>query len=216
MNPTRQPPIVQELAGQAPNAADLIAQAFEHLAVAAYLVPKPERRWQVLRDNFHIFVDHAINHGHIYMTEDRAAVAVWFPRPAPLPPPSDYEQRLTEACGEDAYRFRLLDKVFDAHHPNIPHHHLAFLAVHNTRQGQGLGTALLRHHHDVLDQIGLPAYLEASSPRSRNLYTRHTYHAAAPFYLPDGPPFWPMWREPQARPRQTTGGESADPTQWAC
>ena len=42
----------------------------------------------------------------------------------------------------------------------------------------------------------MPAYLEASSPRSRDLYAQHGYLAGEPFRVPDGTPFWPMWREP--------------------
>jgi hypothetical protein len=44
----------------------------------------------------------------------------------------------------------------------------------------------------------VPAYLEASSPRARDLYLRHGYtlRPDAPFRLPGGPPLWGMWREP--------------------
>ncbi|GAB2963512.1 hypothetical protein GCM10027280_60500 [Micromonospora polyrhachis] len=71
------------------------------------------------------------------------------------------------------------------------------LAVTPAAQGTGRGTALLDHHHRHLDQAGIPAYLEASSPRARDLYTRHGYEPRRAFTLPDGTPFWSMWREPQ-------------------
>ncbi|HEX5493068.1 MAG TPA: GNAT family N-acetyltransferase [Mycobacteriales bacterium] len=89
--------------------------------------------------------------------------------------------------------------MFEAHHPSEPHHYLAFLAVRPERQGAGLGSALLRHHHARLDRTGVAAYLEASSPRSRELYLRHGYRPRGePFTVPDGTPFWPMWRTPSA------------------
>lgn len=49
------------------------------------------------------------------------------------------------------------------------------------------------------DREGTPAYLEASSARSRGLYERlgFTFTGRA-VDLPEGPPMWPMWREPQA------------------
>jgi ribosomal protein S18 acetylase RimI-like enzyme len=91
--------------------------------------------------------------------------------------------------------------MLDQHHPTgIPHHHLAILAVHPDRQRRGIGTALLDAHHATLEEEGTPAYLEASSPRARDLYLTHGYtlQPGAPFYLPDdGPPLWPMWREPK-------------------
>jgi hypothetical protein len=55
----------------------------------------------------------------------------------------------------------------------------------------------------ALDDSGRPAYLEASSPRARDLYLRHGYlpRPGTPFHLPDGgPPMWPMWREPRPVP----------------
>ena len=43
----------------------------------------------------------------------------------------------------------------------------------------------------------MPAYHEASSPRNRALYERHGYVTQGEFTLPDGPPLWPMWRDPR-------------------
>jgi GNAT superfamily N-acetyltransferase len=119
-------------------------------------------------------------------------VAVWFPYTSPLPAPHDYDRRLAAATGAWEERFRTLDELSEQNHPAAPHHHLAFLAVHPDRQNEGLGTALLRHQHARL--AGLPAYLEASDPRNRDLYARHGYQAREPFALPDGALFWPMWR----------------------
>lgn len=172
--------------------ADLIATAFGGLRAASYLVPARRERHRIMAGNFRIFVDHALDHGEIHLIDDGPAVAVWFPHTAPLPGPPDYDRRLAEVTGEWVERFRTLDELFDKNHPESPHHYLAFLAVHPDRQNQGLGTALLRHQHARLG--GLPAYLEASDPRNRDLYTRHGYQAREPFALPDGALFWPMWR----------------------
>ncbi|HEX6968679.1 MAG TPA: GNAT family N-acetyltransferase [Micromonosporaceae bacterium] len=182
---------------EAATIAELIATAFEPLPPVTWLVPEPEQRRRVLAGNFRIFVDYAFEHGTVEVVEDRSGVAVWLPRDGDeLPPPADYDDRLVAACGEWSDRFRVLDELFDANHPAEPHHHLAFLAVMPDRQGSGLGSALLRHYHAWLDERGVPAYLEASSEQSRDLYLRHGYRAREPFRLPDGTPFWPMWRAP--------------------
>jgi GNAT superfamily N-acetyltransferase len=81
----------------------------------------------------------------------------------------------------------------------LHHQYLAILAVRPGCQGRGIGTALLNARHRDLDRDGVPAYLEASSPRARDLYLRHGYtlRPGGPFRLPEGgPPMWPMWREP--------------------
>lgn len=185
----------------------LIAEAFHPLEVCRWLVPEPGPRPHVLAGTFRIFVDHALTHGTIEWTADHLGVAVWVPRQSVLPAPADYDERLSAVCAQWTDNFRTLDRVFDENHPHEPHVHLAFLAVRRPWQGHGIGSALLHHRHQHLDQYQVPAYLEASSPRSRDLYARHGYQASAPFRLPDGPPMWPMWREPQ--PLTDNGGGSA-------
>jgi GNAT superfamily N-acetyltransferase len=196
--------------------AHLIADAFAGLAVAEWLVPDPTARRRMLARVFAIHVEHAVEHGTVHTTDERTAVAVWFPCGArQLPPPTDYDECLAEATRVCYVNFAALDRLLDDHHPAGPHHHLAFLAVAPHRQGEGIGSALLAHHHRQLDAVRLSAYLEASSPGSRDLYTRHGYRTGEPFNLPDGgPPFWPMTRPhhraptspPQSRRRPSTGG----------
>ncbi|WP_084774349.1 GNAT family N-acetyltransferase [Nonomuraea candida] len=186
------PAVRAATAEDAGRVAELIATAFAGLRATSYLVPERRQRHRVLAANFRIFVEHALEHGEVHLIDSGPAVAVWFPYVTPLPLPRDYDRRLAEATGEWAGRFRVLDELFEKNHPEPPHHHLAFLAVHPDRQDQGLGTTLLRHQHARLG--GLPAYLEASDPRNRDLYARHGYRAREPFALPDGTLFWPMWR----------------------
>ncbi|MEE6260161.1 GNAT family N-acetyltransferase [Plantactinospora sonchi] len=172
----------------------MIAEAFLPLAPVAWLVPDPDQRRTILTANFRILVEHAFFYGEVHVLEDRSAVAVWFHRTSPMPPPVEYERRLAIACAPYTDRFRTLDKLFHTHQPTEPHHHLAFLAVTPGKQSTGRGTALLHHHHARLDRVGLPAYLEASSDGSRDLYARHGYLPRQPFQLPDGVTFHPMWR----------------------
>ncbi|MEV4513822.1 GNAT family N-acetyltransferase [Dactylosporangium sp. NPDC049525] len=169
--------------------------------MAAWLVPDPVERERVLYANFRIFVDHAIQHGYLLVTQDRCGTAVWFPLDTPLPEIEDYERRQWLACGPYTAQFKALDAAFEARHPSAVHHHLAFLAVHPDHQTFGLGTALMHWSHQRLDKDGIPAYLEASSLPSRDFYLRHRYSDLGdPIDLPDGGPrLWPMWREPRHR-----------------
>jgi GNAT superfamily N-acetyltransferase len=195
--------IAQATGADVETLAWVIAEAFEPMPACAALVPEPDDRRRVLAANFGIAVEHAVRHGQVDTIWDRSAVAVWFPRGDAAPAdPENYDARLTAACGPYADRFRYLDALFAAHHPAWPHHHLAFLAVTPQRQGTGLGSALLDHHHRLLDAQGTPAYVEASTRRNRALYLRHGYQPKGdPFDLPNGALFWPMWRpaNPPAR-----------------
>jgi GNAT superfamily N-acetyltransferase len=94
-----------------------------------------------------------------------------------------------------AFRSRL--RMEGRHPRRPPHWYLAVMGVAPERQGRGLGTALMRPALEKLDRNGIPAYLEASTPRSRELYRRVGFDVTGEFTLPaGGPPLWQMWREP--------------------
>ena len=193
--------VVQAGPGDDAVAAEIIADAFQHLDVAAWLVPDAGAARAVLERDMRIWTEYALRHGMVDLIGDLSAVAVWFPAGGdPLPEPDDYDARLAVATGPHLPRFRALDIAFEAHHPHGDrHHHLAVLAVRPGHQGRGIGSALLRHHHARYPDM--PAYLEASSRRSRALYLRHGYVGRGEFTLPDGPPMWPCWRPASAADR---------------
>lgn len=96
----------------------------------------------------------------------------------------------------DVARLSSLSEVMAAHHPGEPHWYLLAIGVSPQRQGGRLGSALLAHTLARADDEGAPAYLEATSPRSRALYERFGFSATGELTAPDGPVLWPMWREP--------------------
>jgi len=184
--------------------SQLIAAAFFDLPPSRWLIGDPAARRQILPGYFVLLVEHALTAGIVSTTADRAAVALWIPvGDQPPGPPVGYDARLRAATGHWASRFLAFDAALEKSHPSgVAHHHLAILAVRPGRQGQGTGTALLRHHHQALDRAGAPAYLEAADERSRRLYARHGYaDHGLPIQLgADGPAMLPMWREPQRMP----------------
>lgn len=179
--------------------SDLIADAFHRLAVSRWLIADPYARRRIFPGYFRLLVAYAMVAGVAYTTPGRDAVALWLHAGPGVPgPPTGHRQRLAAATAPWTGRFAVFDRVIEEHHPaEVPHQHLAILAVAPGRQGQGIGTALLNARHHDLDRDGVAAYLEASSPRARDLYSRHGYTLlpGAPFRLPGGPPLWPMWRE---------------------
>ena len=80
-------------------------------------------------------------------------------------------------------------------HPTEPHWYLPLIGVDATKQGCGHGSALLRHALKRCDEDGLPAYLEATSPRSRQLYERHGFEDLGVIQAGSSPPLWPMLRK---------------------
>jgi GNAT superfamily N-acetyltransferase len=185
--------------------SQVIAEAFHDLAPSRWLIPDPDARRQVFPGYFRLHLDHALAQGVVHTTPGRTAAALWIPAGEDAAaPPDGHGARLAAVTGPWASRFAGFDAALDRHHPaGTAHWHLAILAVRPDRQGRGTGAALLAACHAVLDQVpGPPAYLEASSSRARDLYLAHGYtlRPGAPFHLPgDGPPLWPMWRQPGAR-----------------
>lgn len=186
--------------------AAVLAEAFLHGDLGPWLVLNVDMREKVYWPYFRLLAEGARAAGWIDVTDDVAAVALWYPVgdrfDVEIP---NYDTRLAQACGQHLDRFVVLDQVMHAHHPTgTPHHYLAHLGVHPDRQRQGLGSALLEHHHDQLDATGVPAYLEATSSRHGALYRRHGYLPRPGYRLPKGPSLYPMWRRPCPDARDAT------------
>ncbi|GGM66785.1 N-acetyltransferase [Micromonospora sonchi] len=174
----------------------VLAEAFHDGPVADWLIPDPEQRRAVYYRYFRDAFLHGLKHGEVYTTSDQSAVTIWHPHLEPTPTkPHQRLETLETIAGAHAPKIVLLEEMFDTFHPDEPHHYLAYVAVDPQRQSRGIGTAMLNHYHRRLDQIGLPAYLEATDMRSRQLYLRLGYTAGPPMVLPtQGPTVWRMWR----------------------
>lgn len=183
-----------------PAVGALVAHSFDELGANAYLVPDPAERERVMAEFFTLYTEHAFEYGRVDVVDAEdgglAAAAVWFDRVNEMPEPPLYGERLAALAGVHLDRFNALDELFDAHHPHDEHWHLAFLAVHPSQQHRGLGGELMRRTHEELVANGVPAYLEATNENNVRLYKRHGYTPMTPFeiYLPDGTPFYRMWR----------------------
>ena len=182
-----------------------LAAAFLDGDLAGWLIPDREERLAVYPDYFRMFAEFFLERGQVDVTDDVNGVALWLPVGDQLELDiPDYDSRLAKICGTAVGRFVLLDMATGAHHPRKrPHHYLSHLAVHPTRQGHGVGSALLRHGHARLDREGAAAYLEATGARTVRLYGRHGYRSTTyPAPIPRGPDLFPMWRARRDRPRR--------------
>jgi ribosomal protein S18 acetylase RimI-like enzyme len=195
-----------------PRLSALMGSAFQRDPVSQWLFPNDTDRAVRHPAFFAVFLEQALLHGSVLRTVDFRAVALWLKVDAPEPVPDSgrMPDALIEACGPNYDRFETLGRLMGEHHPKpVPHAYLTFIAVAPEVWGQGLGTALLRHKLAQLDLAGMPAYLEASSMRSRGLYERHGFEAGdRQISLPDGPSLYPMWRPagaPVAIPSRVNG-----------
>lgn len=184
-----------------PAVATVLTEAFLHGDLAPWLIPPLDDRTRIYPEYFAMLTEHALEHAHVEITDDRYGVAVWYHHDGRNPPPiRDYDTRLATVTHPYAARFAALDDAMQRRHPRDPHDYLAFLAVHPDRHGNGYGTRLLRHHHVRLDAAGLSSYLEATGHRNQRLYARHGYLPREPYRIArKGPRLHPMSRSATAR-----------------
>jgi GNAT superfamily N-acetyltransferase len=98
----------------------------------------------------------------------------------------EYAGRLFEILG-----------LMEEKHPLEPHYYLFLLGTRPEWQGRGLGSSLMAPVLDTCDRDRVPAYLEATSERNKQLYLRHGFEVTDEIPLPKGPTMWPMWRSPR-------------------
>ena len=138
----------------------------------------------------------AFDHGTAHGLEDCTGVALWL-APGIEPDGETVMGLMQESMDDQTYED--IGGVFeqmDEHHPTDEHWYLPLTGVDPVAQGRGLGATLLRHALKTCDSDGLPAYLEATSPRSRNLYLRHGFNVIQIIQAGTSPPLWAMLRPP--------------------
>ncbi len=176
--------------------ATTLAEAFANDPLITWIYGDDELRGQRNLASYRYFAEHAyLPHGISQIIDGRAA-ALWLPADVELDDDfwAEHGAGYAEAVGGDLTRGLQLGEFVGPHHPTEPHRYLFSIGVRAAGQGQGLGGHLLSHALEAADAGGEPAYLEATTPRSRALYERHGFEATAQVELPDGPTLWPMWR----------------------
>lgn len=178
----------------------LLHEAFFHDPVSLWVFPDEAYRRASHGVLMGAFIDMAFDDGWVDITEDGSAAALWISVAAGDHPTGEDGPAQTRAeVDPDNERIEQVGRLTgDIHPTDRDHEYLQMIAVAPGRQGEGLGTALIESVLERCDREGRPAYLEASSARSRGLYERLGYtFMGRTVDLPDGPRMWPMWRDPR-------------------
>jgi GNAT superfamily N-acetyltransferase len=185
-----------------PRLAEALARAFDgdppmrwFLSDAATRVERARRLFEVMLRRVHLSRDYC------YTTQDVVGGALWVP-------PGTWRLGVVDQVvllpgmlrvfGRGLARAQRGLAVMESGHPTAPHYYLDSLGVEPEWQGKGIGSALMEPVLARCDAERMPAYLNAGSPGSRDLYLRHGFKVTEEFRLPDdGPPLWRMWRDPR-------------------
>lgn len=184
--------------------ARTIARAFQDDPALSWAVPDAQRRERFFPRYFEVLIARIyLPKGEVQVTEDGMAGALWVPPGAwqvstraslPLVP------IMVRACGRHLPRTLRMESLIESRHKkqSEPHYYLPYVGTDPGCRGKGYGTELLAHMGERCDAEGVPAYLEATSPRNQALYARHGFTVIEELTWPGGgPPFWPMWRAPR-------------------
>lgn len=180
--------------------ATVLASAFFDDPVGAWLAPDAATRRDRLTRFFEVELDSfTLPHGEVMHISGRGG-ALWLPPGRWQVPPLLVVRMLPRLGRVFGRRTALMLRglaALERDHPREPHWYLPFIGVEPAEQGAGVGSALLAAGLRRCDETGLPAYLEATTERNISLYRRHGFLPRGELHLPDGPPVWPMRREPR-------------------
>ncbi|MDJ0979305.1 MAG: GNAT family N-acetyltransferase [Erythrobacter sp.] len=174
--------------------ARTITLGFASDPVARWVWPDPATYFEIQPQFVDAFGGNGFAHGSVYETGCQRAAAMW------LPPGVEPEaERMTLLAAQSVAPERMEEigafmAQMDDFHPVEPCWYLPMIAADPFATGMGLGAALMKHALGVVDQAGMPAYLESSNPRNISLYERHGFEAMGEIQHGSSPVMTPMYR----------------------
>ncbi len=188
-------------ASDLPEVAEALAWSFYDDPIFSWIVPDDAGRVGKLDRGFDLFARRVwLPHDEAYTTDRLIGAAFW------MPPRTWHLGLLAQLrllpmmaviTRRDLPRLLRVLNAIEAKHPHDDHYYLPLVGIAPEWQGRGFGSALLRPMVERCDRDGVPAYLEATSPRSRALYERQGFAVVEELRVKDSPPLWRMWRTPR-------------------
>ncbi len=162
-----------------PRIADALAEAFDGDPPMRWFTPREEGRVERLKPYFRALVGKVhMPYGEVLISDDPIGAVAWVaPGAWPISPWKRRHVIPTElrTFGRHPVRVMRGTEAIERNHPKKPHWYLEYIGVERAGQGRGTGSALLRPMLERCDAEGVAAYLNAGSPRSRELYRRHGF-----------------------------------------
>ncbi|MGX5734764.1 GNAT family N-acetyltransferase [Bosea thiooxidans] len=175
----------------------IITLAFATDPMARWSLGDAQTYLAVMPDLIRAFGAAAYDSDSSYVSDDLAGAAMWLP---PGVEPDIGTLGSLIRMNADPAILSDVDAMFEAmarYHPEVPHWYLPLIGADPTRQGRGIGSALMRHALARCDRDGVAAYLESSNPRNIPLYRRHGFEILGTIQVGSSPVLTPMLRPPR-------------------
>lgn len=182
---------------EAAAATSVITLAFSADPVARWMYPDSQQYLRHFPEFVRAFAGRSFETRAAYIAKDGGGAALWMP-PGIEAQEDPLIQLFWSSTSDEVQKdlFPIFDQMAEFH-PKYPHWYLPMIGVEPSRQGSGIGSALLQHTLANCDGDGLPAYLESSNPKNIPLYERFGFELIGTIRSGDAPPLFPMLRQPQ-------------------
>ena len=190
-------PVVSSYDIRADAATSVVTLAFAADPIARWTYPDPDQYLEYFPRFIRAFAGKSFEQGTAYLAPDFAGAALWL-KPGFSPNEDELLGLIWESTSSEVQKdlFPMFEQMA-AFHPKYPHWYLPMIGVEPSRQGSGVGSALLQHSLANCDADSLPAYLESSNPKNIPLYERFGFEVIGTIKAGDAPPMYPMIRKPQ-------------------
>lgn len=191
--------------------SEVAASAFKFDPVFNYLTPDdPALQFQALTWLTHQLMAYCRQYEYTYTTPDLAGVAAWLP---PGEFPSDLLSQLKIVLQLQLYLLpvkagwsqvgrwmNVLQATEKAHQQDMgdsPCWYLGLMLVHPKKQGQGVGSRLLRPILQRASDEDMPCYVVTFTEQAVRFYQKNGFEIAQKqTFAPNSPPFWTLTRNP--------------------
>ena len=179
--------------------AAILGNSFEHDPVMNWVIPSAA----LYQDFFRLIIREIyLKRGIAHIDATGRGASLWLPpgEKFELPPQWALFKLMAQLVMRKGLRplARMKEQgaLFAKHRPQEPHCYLQFVGCTQAHQGEGVGSALLKHGTRLCDEQASPAYLESSNELNVPLYQRHGFEVIAHEPVGTGAPrAWFMWRE---------------------
>lgn len=194
-------------AADVPALGDTLARAFDDDPIFGAILPDVAHRRRALPALFREWIRrlHLHRADASFTTDDCGGAALWSP-------PGQWHIALLQQAlmapkmigalrGRTLVALRTLLAIESLHPKEPAHWYLRVVGCDPSRQGQGIGAALLRPMLERCDAEEIGAYLESSNEKNITFYRRHGFEVVRELTTPVGPKAFLMWRDPASTRR---------------
>jgi len=186
--------------------ANLIAAGYGDDIYFKWVVESDKDRHEIITNYYKAYFQAKGHVTHVAETPSKKIIGatLWLPHDME----SSVYDEIDRVAGDYKDRFRAVsDNSHMSEPPMTPFYQLVGFVVVKEAQKQGIGAALLKHQIDHLDKLGIPTYLEASTPYyGGGAYGKFGYQPVGELMVfAENAVLYPLWR-PASKAQQVEFG----------